>query len=83
MGEANLTRYDIWVCDELFLTGTAAEIAPIVEVDTRPIGDGKPGQLTAFFRILSSQNKRMVRLFESVFNKTSPRIVISIAAKFI
>lgn len=47
--EANLTRYDIWVCDELFLTGTAAEIIPIVEVDARPIGDGKPGTLTARF----------------------------------
>jgi len=47
--EANLTRYDIWVADELFLTGTAAEIIPIVKVDARPIGDGKPGPLTARF----------------------------------
>lgn len=47
--EANLTRYDIWVADELFLTGTAAEIVPIVEVDARPIGNGKPGPMTAKF----------------------------------
>lgn len=47
--EANLTRYDIWVADELFLTGTAAEIIPIVEVDARPIGTGKPGPITAQF----------------------------------
>jgi branched-chain amino acid aminotransferase len=47
--EANLTRYDVWVADELFLTGTAAEIIPIVEVDARPIGDGKPGPITARF----------------------------------
>lgn len=47
--EANLTRYDIWVADELFLTGTAAEIIPIVEVDARPIGTGKPGAITAQF----------------------------------
>jgi branched-chain amino acid aminotransferase len=47
--EANITRYDIWVADELFLTGTAAEIVPIVEVDARKIGDGKPGKLTAKF----------------------------------
>ena len=47
--EANLTRYDIWVADELFLTGTAAEIIPIVEVDARPIGFGKPGPITAKF----------------------------------
>jgi branched-chain amino acid aminotransferase len=47
--EANLTRYDVWVADELFLTGTAAEIIPIVEVDARPIGSGKPGAITGQF----------------------------------
>ncbi|MFT5837458.1 MAG: branched-chain amino acid aminotransferase [Candidatus Azotimanducaceae bacterium] len=47
--EANMTRYDVWVADELFLTGTAAEIVPIVEVDARKIGDGKPGKITAKF----------------------------------
>ena len=47
--EANLTRYDVWVAEELFLTGTAAEIIPIVKVDGRQIGDGKPGPLTARF----------------------------------
>ena len=47
--EATLTRYGIWVADELFLTGTAAEIIPIVEVDARPIGSGKPGLITAKF----------------------------------
>ena len=47
--EANMTRYDVWVADELFLTGTAAEIVPIVEVDARRIGDGKPGKITAKF----------------------------------
>ena len=47
--EATLTRYDIWVSDELFLTGTAAEIIPIVEVDARQIGCGKPGPITAKF----------------------------------
>ncbi|MFP4156839.1 MAG: branched-chain-amino-acid transaminase [Opitutales bacterium] len=47
--EANLTRYDVWVAEELFLTGTAAEIIPIVKVDGRPIGEGKPGPLTAQF----------------------------------
>lgn len=47
--EANLTRYDIWVAEELFLTGTAAEIIPIVKVDGRPIGNGKPGEITGRF----------------------------------
>jgi branched-chain amino acid aminotransferase len=44
--ESNLTRYDVWVSDECFLTGTAAEMIPVVEVDGRPIGDGKPGSIT-------------------------------------
>jgi branched-chain amino acid aminotransferase len=45
--ESNLTRYDIWTADEMFLTGTAAEIIPVVEVDGRRIGDGVPGARTA------------------------------------
>ena len=44
--EMNLTRYDIWTADEMFLTGTAAEVIPVVEVDSRTIGDGHPGQQT-------------------------------------
>ncbi len=44
--EQALTRYDLWIADECFLTGTAAEVIPCVEVDHRPIGNGKPGELT-------------------------------------
>ena len=47
--ESNVTRYDVWVAEELFLTGTAAEIIPIVKVDGRTIGDGTPGKTTAKF----------------------------------
>ncbi len=42
----NLTRYDIWVADECFVSGTAAEVVPVVEVDQRMIGDGTPGAKT-------------------------------------
>ena len=45
--ETELTRYDVFVADECFLTGTAAELVPVVQVDARPIGDGKPGPVTA------------------------------------
>ena len=41
-----MTRYDIYTADECFLTGTAAEVIAAIELDTRPIGDGKPGALT-------------------------------------
>ncbi len=44
--EKNLTRFDLYVCDEFFLTGTAAKVIGIVEIDGRVIGDGKPGPLT-------------------------------------
>lgn len=41
--EDTLTRYDIYTADECFLTGTAAEVIPVVKVDDRPIGEGTPG----------------------------------------
>ncbi len=44
--ETNLTRYDLYTADECFLTGTGAEIVPVVAVDKRSIGDGKPGTIT-------------------------------------
>ncbi|WP_298862093.1 branched-chain-amino-acid transaminase [uncultured Gimesia sp.] len=40
------TRHDIFVADECFLTGSAAEVIPVVELDGRMIGDGKPGPVT-------------------------------------
>ena len=49
ISEPNLTRYDIYTADECFLTGTGAEIIPVVNLDSRPIGDGKPGALTGKF----------------------------------
>jgi branched-chain amino acid aminotransferase len=47
--EANVTRYDVWVADECFLTGTAAEVIPVVKVDGREVGNGKPGAVTSRF----------------------------------
>ncbi|MET1124410.1 MAG: branched-chain-amino-acid transaminase [Archaeoglobaceae archaeon] len=44
--ETNLGIYDLYTADEVFVTGTAAEIAPIVVIDGRVIGDGKPGKIT-------------------------------------
>jgi branched-chain amino acid aminotransferase len=44
--ERDLTRYDILTADECFLTGTAAEIIPAVELDCRLIGNGQPGPVT-------------------------------------
>jgi branched-chain amino acid aminotransferase len=44
--EINLTRYDLFVADEVFLTGTGAEIAPVAELDGRTIGSVRPGPIT-------------------------------------
>ncbi|HPN66052.1 MAG TPA: branched-chain-amino-acid transaminase [Candidatus Omnitrophota bacterium] len=44
--EEVLTRYDLFNADEMFLTGTAAEIIPVVRMDRRKIGDGKVGKMT-------------------------------------
>ena len=44
--EIPLTKYDVYIADECFLTGTAAEVVPVVTVDSRTIGDGRPGPIT-------------------------------------
>jgi len=44
--EQNLTRYDLYNADECFLTGTGAELVPVVKIDGRVIGSGKPGPIT-------------------------------------
>ncbi|MEK6270736.1 MAG: branched-chain-amino-acid transaminase [Planctomycetales bacterium] len=44
--EIPLTRHDVFIADECFLTGTAAEVIPVIEVDSRMIGDGRPGAIT-------------------------------------
>ena len=45
--EERFTRDEVYIADEAFLTGTAAEITPIRELDDRRIGNGKPGPITA------------------------------------
>ncbi|HDN05952.1 MAG TPA: branched-chain-amino-acid transaminase [Candidatus Bathyarchaeota archaeon] len=54
--EANITPTDLFTADEAFFTGTAAEVVPIVEVNKRKIGDGKPGPIT----------KRLMQEFEKI-----------------
>jgi branched-chain amino acid aminotransferase len=46
MEEGVFTRHDVYVADEVFLTGTAAEVIAVIKVDGRVIGDGKPGPVT-------------------------------------
>ena len=56
--EQTMTRHDIFVADECFLTGSAAEVIPAVRLDNRTIGDGKPGQMT---KQLNAAFRKLVR----------------------
>jgi len=53
--EENLTIYDLYTADEVFLTGTAAEITPVVKIDGRLVGNGEPGPI--FKKILEEYQK--------------------------
>jgi branched-chain amino acid aminotransferase len=48
--ERTMDRHDVYTADEVFLTGTAAEVIPVVDCDARLIGDGKPGPITQRLR---------------------------------
>jgi branched-chain amino acid aminotransferase len=61
--EDRFTRDELYIADEAFLTGTAAEVTPIRELDRRAIGSGKPGEITRlvqdkFFAVLKGGDKR-------------------------
>ncbi len=61
--EANIDREDLYVADEVFMTGTAAEVKSVTEIDNITIGDGKPGKITrklqnAFLNVTMGKDKR-------------------------
>ena len=58
--EKPFSLFDVWAADEAFITGTAAEIGPVVDVDGRLIGDGTPGKVT----------KRLMKLFRELVTTT-------------
>jgi branched-chain amino acid aminotransferase len=63
LAEERFTRDELYIADEVFFSGTAAEITPIREVDNRTIGAGKPGPVTqkiqaAFFDIVHGRDKK-------------------------
>jgi branched-chain amino acid aminotransferase len=57
--EATLTRHDVYVADEIFLTGTAAEVIAVTKVDGRVIGSGKQGPITRQLRELFTTQVRL------------------------
>ena len=61
--ERLMTRHEVYTADECFLTGTAAEIIPVVKVDGRVIGEGRPGTIT----------KKMIKMFKVQTTKDGVR----------
>jgi branched-chain amino acid aminotransferase len=56
--ESDMTRYDVWCADECFLTGSGAEVIPVVKLDGREIGTGKPGPITQ--QVLAAFRRRVL-----------------------
>lgn len=69
--ERDLTRVDFYYADEAFMTGTAAEVVPVVEMDNYKIGDGKPGPVTRriqveFYKIVRGESGKYLHWLEPV-----------------
>jgi branched-chain amino acid aminotransferase len=61
--QRSIDRSELYVADEVFMTGTAAHVTPILEVDTRPIADGRIGPITkqlqqTYFNIIYGRNQK-------------------------
>jgi branched-chain amino acid aminotransferase len=64
--ERSIDRSELYVADECFMTGTAAHVTSVIEVDRRPVGDGKPGDVTRklqqlFFDVIRGKNEKYGR----------------------
>ena len=64
ISEVNVTRHDVFIADECFLTGTAAEVIPVIKADSRVIGTGKPGPIST----------RVIARFREITRKTGTAI---------
>lgn len=61
--QRQIDRSEMYIADEIFMTGTAAHLTPVVEVDRRPVGDGTPGPITKqlselFFDVIRGKNEK-------------------------
>ena len=75
--ETGITRDDLYVADEVFLTGTAAEVTPVREIDHRTIGEGHRGPVakllqTAFFDVVSGKDSKYDRWHQERSHPPNP-----------
>ena len=58
----SIARAELYLADEVFMTGTAAEVVPVREIDDRPVGTGQPGPIT----------KKLQAMYDDVVNGRNP-----------
>ncbi len=64
--ERSVDRSELYVADEVFMTGTAAHVTPVIEIDRRPVGDGRVGPVTRklmdlYFAVIRGQHPKYLR----------------------
>jgi branched-chain amino acid aminotransferase len=75
--ERSIDRSELYIADECFMTGTAAHVSPVVEVDRRPVGDGAVGPITAqlqklYFDVVRGKNSKYAGWCTAVSPKLQP-----------
>lgn len=76
--ERSIDRSELYLADEAFFTGTAAHVSPILEIDRRPIGDGKVGKVTKklqqlYFDVIRGKNPKYLHWCTPVHTKVAER----------
>jgi branched-chain amino acid aminotransferase len=71
--QRTITRYELYTADECFLSGTAAHVTPVSEIDRRKLGNGEVGEKTAalrklYFEVIRGQNKKYLHWCTPVFD---------------
>ena len=77
VGERSIDRSELYLCDEVFLSGTAAHLTPVVELDRRNIGDGEPGPIATqlqklYFDIVAGRTPKYLPWCTSVIPQRGP-----------
>ena len=70
--ERPIARAELYTCDEAFFTGTAAEVAPILSIDRKPVGNGKPGEVSIklkeeYDRVVTGLNQKYIQYLTPVY----------------
>ncbi len=76
--ERSIDRSELYLADEAFFTGTAAHVSPILEIDHRPIGDGKVGKITKklqqlYFDVIRGKNPKYLHWCTPVYTKVADK----------